>query len=65
MPFKLHHAASSPGSVLTWTRSSIADAAKPLRDIVAGRLRTRGLADRDTAGNWWLTDDGRRELTSA
>ena len=44
---------------------SIADAAKPLRDIVAGRLRTKGLADRDTAGNWWLTDDGRRELTSA
>jgi hypothetical protein len=44
---------------------AIADAAKPLRTIVAGRLCTKGLADRDTAGNWWLTDAGRRELTSA
>jgi Lsr2 protein len=44
---------------------AIADAAKPLRNIVAGRLCTKGLADRDTAGNWWLTDAGRRELTSA
>jgi hypothetical protein len=44
---------------------SISDAARPLRDIVAGRLRTKGLADRDTAGNWWLTDAGRRELASA
>ncbi len=44
---------------------TIADAAKPLRTIVAGRLRTKGLADRDTAGNWWLTDAGRSELTSA
>jgi hypothetical protein len=44
---------------------AIAGAAKPLRNIVAGRLRTRGLVDRDTAGNWWLTDAGRRELTSA
>lgn len=44
---------------------TIADAAKPGRDIVAGRLRTKGLADRDTAGNWWLTDAGRRELMSA
>jgi hypothetical protein len=44
---------------------TIADAAKPGRNIVAGRLVTKGLADRDTAGNWWLTDAGRRELTSA
>jgi hypothetical protein len=44
---------------------TISDAARPLRDIVAGRLRTKGLVDRDTAGNWWLTDAGRRELTSA
>jgi hypothetical protein len=43
----------------------IADAAKARRDIVAGRLRAKGLADRDTAGNWWLTDAGRRELMSA
>jgi len=44
---------------------TIADAAKPGRNIVAGRLRTKGLADRDSAGNWWLTDAGRRELMSA
>jgi Lsr2 len=43
----------------------IADAARPERTIVAGRLRTRGLADRDSAGNWWLTDAGRRALMSA
>ena len=44
---------------------TIADAASPARTIVAGRLRTKGLADRDSAGNWWLTDAGRRELKSA
>jgi hypothetical protein len=44
---------------------TIADAAKPRGNIVAGRLHTKGLVDRDTAGNWWLTDAGRRELTSA
>jgi Lsr2 len=44
---------------------TIADAAKPERTIVAGRLRTKGLADCDSAGNWWLTDAGRRELKSA
>ena len=44
---------------------TIADAARPGRTIVAGRLRTKGLADRDSAGNWWLTDAGRRELRSA
>jgi hypothetical protein len=44
---------------------NIAAAAEPLRSIVAGRLRTKGLVDRDTAGNWWLTDAGRRELMSA
>jgi hypothetical protein len=44
---------------------AIADAAKPGRTIVAGRLRSKGFADRDSAGNWWLTDAGRRELKSA
>jgi hypothetical protein len=44
---------------------AIVGAAKPQRSIVAGRLRTKGLVDRDTAGNWWLTDAGRRELRSA
>jgi hypothetical protein len=44
---------------------AIAGSAKPLQNIVAGRLRSKGLVDRDTAGNWWLTDAGRRELTSA
>ena len=44
---------------------TIAGAATPERTIVAGRLRTKGLADRDSAGNWWLTDAGRRELKSA
>jgi hypothetical protein len=44
---------------------TIAEAASPRRNIVASRLRTKGLADRDTAGHWWLTDAGRRELTSA
>ena len=44
---------------------NIADAAKPGQTIVAGRLRTKGLADRDSAGNWWLTGAGRRELMSA
>jgi hypothetical protein len=44
---------------------TIADAAKPGRAIVAGRLCAKGLADRDSAGNWWLTDAGRRELMSA
>jgi hypothetical protein len=44
---------------------TIAEAASPRRNIVASRLRTKGLTDRDTAGHWWLTDAGRRELTSA
>jgi Lsr2 len=44
---------------------TIADAAKPQRDMVASRLRTKGLAERDSAGNWWLTGAGRRELMSA
>jgi hypothetical protein len=44
---------------------AIAEAARPGRTILAGRLRTKGLADRDSAGNWWLTDAGRRELKSA
>ena len=44
---------------------NIAGAAGPSRAIVAGRLRTKGFVDRDTAGNWWLTDAGRRELRSS
>jgi Lsr2 len=43
---------------------NIADAVEPRRNVVADRLRTKGLVDRDTAGNWWLTNAGRRELTS-
>lgn len=44
---------------------NIADAGEPRRNVIADRLRTKGLVDRDTAGNWWLTNAGRRELTSA
>jgi Lsr2 len=44
---------------------TIADTAKPRQNLVAGRLRTKGLVDRDSAGNWWLTDAGRRELVPA
>ena len=44
---------------------AIADTARPQQDNVAGRLRSKGLADRDSAGNWWPTDAGRRELMSA
>lgn len=44
---------------------AIADTAKPRQNLVAGRLRTKGLVDRDSAGNWWLTDAGRRELVPA
>jgi hypothetical protein len=43
---------------------TIAGIAKPGRKIMAGRLRTKGFADRDSAGIWWLTDAGRRELMS-
>jgi hypothetical protein len=44
---------------------TIADTAKPRQNLVAGRLRAKGLVDRDSAGNWWLTDAGRRELVPA
>jgi hypothetical protein len=44
---------------------TIADTAKARRNPVAGRLRKKGLVDRDSAGNWWLTDAGRRELLPA
>jgi Lsr2 len=43
---------------------SIADTAKPTQNLVAGRLRKRGLADRDSAGNWRLTDAGKRAMVS-
>jgi hypothetical protein len=43
---------------------SIADTAKPAQNLVAGRLRKRGLADRDSAGNWRLTDAGKRAMVS-
>ena len=44
---------------------SIADTAKPAQNLVAGRLRKRGLADRDSAGNWRLTDAGKRAMVSS
>lgn len=44
---------------------AIADTAKPRQNLVAGRLRSKGLVDRDSAGNWWLTDAGRSELVPA
>jgi len=44
---------------------TIADTAKPRQNLVAGRLRSKGLVDRDSAGNWWLTDAGRSELVPA
>ena len=44
---------------------SIADIAKPAQNLVAGRLRKRGLADRDPAGNWRLTDAGKRAMVSS
>jgi hypothetical protein len=43
---------------------SIADTAKPAQNLVAGRLRKRGLADRDSAGNWRLTVAGKRAMVS-
>ena len=44
---------------------SIADIAKPAQNLVAGRLRKRGVADRDPAGNWRLTDAGKRAMASS
>jgi hypothetical protein len=44
---------------------AIADTAKPRQNLVAGRLRSKGLVDRDSAGNWWLTEAGRSELVTA
>jgi Lsr2 len=44
---------------------TIAETAKPRQNLVAGRLRSKGLVDRDSAGNWWLTDTGRSELIPA
>ena len=44
---------------------AIADTARPRQNLVAGRLRSKGLVDRDSAGNWWLTDAGRSELVPA
>ena len=44
---------------------TIAETAKPRQNLVAGRLRSKGLVDRDSAGNWWLTDAGRSELIPA
>src|SRR5579864_7240396 len=43
---------------------TIADTAKPRQNLVAGRLRSKGLVDRDSAGNWWLTDARSEEHTS-
>lgn len=44
---------------------AISATARPAQNAVAGRLRKRGLVDRDSAGNWWLTDAGKREMVSA
>jgi Lsr2 len=44
---------------------TISDTARPAQNVVAGRLRKRGLVDRDSAGNWWLTDAGKREMAPA
>ena len=44
---------------------SIADTAKPAQNLVAGRLRKRGLADRDSAGHWRLTGAGKRAMASS
>jgi hypothetical protein len=44
---------------------SIVDTAKPAQNLIAGRLRKRGLADRDSAGNWWLTDTGKHAMASS
>jgi hypothetical protein len=41
---------------------AIADTARPAQNLVAGALRKRGLADRDSAGTWRLTDAGRRAM---
>jgi hypothetical protein len=44
---------------------AIADTARLRQNLVAGQLRSKGLVDRDSAGNWWLTDAGRSELVPA
>jgi len=44
---------------------SIDDTARPAQNLVAGRLRKRGLADRDSSGNWRLTDAGKRAMASS
>jgi Lsr2 len=44
---------------------AIADTARPAQNLVAGALRKRGLADRDSAGNWRLTDAGKRAMASS
>jgi hypothetical protein len=44
---------------------SITDTAGPAQNLVAAWLRKRGLADRDSAGNWQLTDAGKRAMVSS
>jgi hypothetical protein len=41
---------------------AIAETARPAQNLVAGALRKRGLADRDSAGTWRLTDAGKRAM---
>jgi hypothetical protein len=41
---------------------ALADTGRPAQNLVAGALRKRGLADRDSAGNWRLTDAGKRAM---
>jgi hypothetical protein len=43
----------------------IAGTARPGLNVIAGRLRKRGLVDRDSAGNWSLTDAGRQLMVPA
>lgn len=41
---------------------TIADTGKPGQNLVAGRLRSRGLVDRDTSGHWRLSKAGKHAL---
>jgi len=42
--------------------TTIADTGKPRQNLVAGRLRSRGLVDRDTSGHWRLSKAGKHAL---
>ena len=40
----------------------LAEHGKPSNNLVAGKLAKVGLADRDTSGKWWVTDQGKAVL---